>query len=463
MIQRSRQAGTSLRSGQISALMRANVVPGPRVLRIGVVQGGQISEERIITKASHVSVGSSGKNTFVLSTTAVPATFRLFELIGHDYHLKFLEHMTGSVTLPTGTYELSMLKALAERSSRGAYRIRLGEDSRGKVVIGDTTLLFQLVPSPPVQPTGQLPVAALRRAGAIDWQTTIIAAASFLAHFLVLGSFYSDWVDPVVDDETSVAGALDSLKALPPPPPVEDRERPEEAASPRAKPVHETAPNSGLQKASPGRPSKPQAAALRNEIEKLELGTVGSLRGKGAATLGVLGKGELQLDALDRAAPSSAGVGFGTDELEIGSAGSAIRPSVDGGFRDIGSKVRTSGTQGGGSVAPVVGPQGRAAIGSETTVGVVSNASQVVATMRHGFRSCYQRYGLAENPDAAGSIKLTIRVGAGGEVAGVSASASGSLPAAVVSCVQTRARAGQFNVPEGGSAVVVVPVTFVKQ
>src|SRR6187431_11375 len=210
MIQRSRQAGTSLRSGQISALMRANVVPGPRVLRIGVVQGGQISEERIITKASLVSVGSSGKNTFVLSTTAVPATFRLFELIGHDYHLKFLEHMTGSVTLPTGTYELSMLKALAERSSRGAYRIRLGEDSRGKVVIGDTTLLFQLVPSPPVQPTGQLPVAALRRAGAIDWQTTIIAAASFLAHFLVLGSFYSDWVDPVVDDETSVAGALDS-------------------------------------------------------------------------------------------------------------------------------------------------------------------------------------------------------------------------------------------------------------
>jgi hypothetical protein len=82
--------------------------------------------------------------------------------------------------------------------------------------------------------------------------------------------------------------------------------------------------------------------------------------------------------------------------------------------------------------------------------------------MRAGFRNCYQR-GLAENPDAAGSIRLTIRVGAGGEVAGVSPSPSGSLPASVISCVVARAQAAQFDPPEGGSAVIAVPVTFVKQ
>jgi hypothetical protein len=32
-----------------------------------------------------------------------------------------------------------------------------------------------------------------------------------------------------------------------------------------------------------------------------------------------------------------------------------------------------------------------------------------------------------------------------------------------VSCVQARASAAQFAPPEGGSAVIVVPVTFVKQ
>ena len=463
MIQRTGQTGTSQHPGRTTPLVHASVVPGPRVLRIGVVQAGQVSEERIVKQRSHVSVGSSENNTFVLSTSAIPATFRLFELIDHDYHLNFLEHMTGRVALPTGTCELSLLKAQAERGSRGAYRIRLGEDSRGKVVIGDITLLFQLVPSPPVQPMAQLPVAVLRGAGAIDWNTTIIAAASFLFHFLLLGSIYSDWVDPVVDDEISVAGAIDSLKAMPPPPPVEDHERPEEAASPRATPNRQTAQQPSQQKAATGRSSEKQTAALRNELEKIEFLTVGTLRGEGAATSDVLKNSELHTNALDQAAASGAGVGVGTGELKIGSAGGAIRPGVGSGLPDLGPKGRTDGTDGTGSVAKVAGPQGRASIGSETTVGVVSNASQVVAGMRPGFRSCYQRYGLAENPDAAGSIRLTIRVGAGGEVAGVSASASGSLPAAVVSCVQTRARAGQFNVPEGGSAVVVVPVTFVKQ
>ncbi|HEY3254256.1 MAG TPA: AgmX/PglI C-terminal domain-containing protein [Polyangiaceae bacterium] len=436
---------------------------GPRVLRIGVVQSGRVSEERIIKQRSHVSVGSSADNTFVLSTSAVPATFRLFELIGQDYHLNFLEHMTGRVALTAGVSELSALKAQAERGPRGVYRVVLSDDARGKIVIGDTTLLFQLVPSPPVQPTAQLPLAVLRSARAIDWSTTTIAAVSFLVHFLVLGSLYSDWVDPVVDDETSVAGALDSLKALPPPPPLEDHDRPQAETNARPTPEHETAQKSAPQKASAARPSEKPAAALSNELEKIELLAVGSLRSERAATLDVLKHSELPLNALDRAAESAAGVGVGTGELTISPAGGAIRPGVENRLGDIGSKVRTGGTEGNGLVAKVVGPQGRASLGSETTVGVVSNASQVVAAMRPGFRSCYQRYGLAENPDAAGSIRLTIRVGAGGEVAGVSASSSGSLPAAVLSCVQARARVGQFNAPEGGSAVVVVPVTFVKQ
>src|SRR5690606_12392102 len=107
--------------------------------------------------------------------------------------------------------------------------------------------------------------------------------------------------------------------------------------------------------------------------------------------------------------------------------------------------------------------KGSAAVGSaKVPVGSVSNASRVVAGMRAGFRACYQR-SLAENPDAQGSIHLTLRVGPGGEVQGVTASTTGSLPASVVACVKARASAGQFAPPDGGSAIVKVPVTFVKQ
>jgi hypothetical protein len=81
--------------------------------------------------------------------------------------------------------------------------------------------------------------------------------------------------------------------------------------------------------------------------------------------------------------------------------------------------------------------------------------------MRPGFRRCYNQE-LANNPDAEGSIHLSIRVGPGGEVTGVSATVSGNLGSAVA-CVKARAAAAQFAPPDGGSAVVQVPVTFVKQ
>ncbi|WP_410961609.1 hypothetical protein, partial [Salmonella sp. SAL4457] len=72
----------------------------------------------------------------------------------------------------------------------------------------------------------------------IDWTTTIIAAFSFLFHFGAVGSIYSDWMDPVVDDELDVAQLLESVKQLPPPPvelpPKEDAETPAATAAPAA-------------------------------------------------------------------------------------------------------------------------------------------------------------------------------------------------------------------------------------
>lgn len=468
MTQGFQQPGTSQRPGQMTAVMRAVAATGPKVLRIGVVQAGRVSEERIIKQRTHVTVGPSEKNMFVITTSSVPATFRLFELVGNDYHLNFLDGMTGRIALPTGISDLSVLKGQARRTTQGAYQIRLTEDSRGKVVIGDTTFLFQFVAPPPIQPKPQLPVAVLRGASSIDWNTTIIAAISFLIHFLLLGSIYSDWLDPVVDDEASVSGVIDSLKSLPPPPPVEDK--PEEKADDSAKadkapekaPAPAAAAAPGPKGPAAGAMSDKQAAALHNELDQLEMQTLGALASSGPATAGVLKGSEVATSALDQAAASSAGIGAGTGDLKLGSGGGAIRPGMGGTLAGIGSSGRTTGTEGGGTAVKVAGPKGNANVGgANVSGGTVSNASRVVAGMRAGFRACYQR-GLSENPDAAGAITLTIRVGPGGEVQSVGGS-SGSLPASVVACVKARAQAAQFDAPEGGSAVISVPVTFVKQ
>jgi hypothetical protein len=453
----------------MTAVMRAVAAnAGPKVLRIGVVQGGRVAEERIIKQRTHVTVGASEKNMFVVSTQTLPPTFRLFELVGNDYHLNFLDGMSGRIALPTGISDLNMMKGQAKRNAQGAYQVRLTEDSRGKVVIGDTTFLFQFVAPPPIQPKPQLPVAVLRGASSIDWNTTIIAALSFLCHFMALGAIYSDWLDPIVDDEVSVAGLIDSLKNLPPPPPVEEKpaEKPDETAK---QPEKAAEPAKAAAAAAPG-PKGPQApmsaketAALSNELDKIDMAVL-AFAGTGPATAGVLKSGEVPTGSLDQAAASAAAVGAGGGDLNIKGAGGAIRPgAAGGGLAGIGNSGRTGGTEGGGGVAKVEGPKGNASVGgAAVSGGNVSNAARVVAGMRAGFRNCYQR-GLAENPDAAGSIRLTIRVGAGGEVAGVSPSPSGSLPASVISCVVARAQAAQFDPPEGGSAVIAVPVTFVKQ
>src|SRR5690606_20932036 len=198
----------------------------------------------------------------------------------------------GRVALPTGISDLTVLKGEARRTPQGAYQVRLTEDSRGKVVVGGITFVFQFVAPPPVQPRPQLPVAVYRGASSIDWPTTIIASFAFLIHFLAIGALYSDWLDPIVDEEVSVAGLVDTMKNLPPPPPIEEEpteveekaEATEEKAAPKAK-----AQAKGQQKAEGGGAmSATEAAALSNELDQLEMATLGALANTGPATAGVL-------------------------------------------------------------------------------------------------------------------------------------------------------------------------------
>ncbi len=206
-----------------------------------------------------------------------------------------------------------------------------------------------------------------------------------------------------------------------------------------------------------------QAAALSNEMAQLEMAMIGALSNTGPATAGVLKNGEIGFSALDAAAQSAAGVGVGSGDLKLGGSGGTIRPgAAGGGLAGLGNSGRTDGTQGTGTTTKVAGPKGNASTGPAAVAGGnIANAARVVAGMRAGFRNCYNK-GLQENPDSQGSIRLSIKVGAGGEVGGVTATPSGN-------CLQrrgvraARARSAQFDPPDGGSAVVQVPVTFVKQ
>ncbi len=466
------------RPGQMTAVMRAMPqATGPKVLRIGLVQGGKVIEERVIKQRTHVTVGPSEKSMFVLPTKNVPPNFKLFELVGNDYCLNFLEGMTGRVALKTGISDLSALRGQARRSQQGqvqAYQIPLNEEARGKVVVGETTFLFQFVAPPPVQPRPQLPVS-VKSGVDIDWTTTIIAAFSFLFHFGLIGSIYSDWMDPVVDDQINVAQLIESVKQLPAPPPVEEQKENVDAnaTATAAATVAAEAPkaaSAGASKATGSggaKVSDSKAAQISNELASLDVAMLSTLNSNGASTDRVLSGSEMPLNLLDEAAASNAAAGRGGNEgLHLGSgAGYSGRPGEAGagGLQGLANTGKGEGGPKSGDTVKVKGPTGSVGVGgANVSGGSVANAGAVVAGMAAGFRRCYNK-GLQENPDMKGTVRITAKIGPNGEVLGASPSGGGNLSGTVISCVAARVSSAQFAPPDGGGATIVIPVSFQPQ
>ncbi|MDC3959466.1 AgmX/PglI C-terminal domain-containing protein [Polyangium jinanense] len=476
MTQTTTQTGSGTKPGQMTAVMRAmNQATGPKVLRVGVVQGGKVIEERIIKQRTHVTIGPSEKSMFVTPSKNVPPSFRLFELVGNEYALNFLEGMAGRVALKTGVSDLASLKSQAKKVSVGqvqAFQVPLSDDARGKIVVGDTTFLFQFVAAPPPQPKPQLPASV--RGGfvqSIDWTTTIIAAFSFLLHFGAVGTIYSDWMDPLVNDEVDVAQILETVRSLPPPPPVEQPKetdtQPTPASTAPAEAPKPSAGASAAKGAGGGKISDTRAAAIANELNQLDMQMLGALNASGNATAGVLDRGDVPLGLLDNAAASGAGAGLGgIAGLNLGNAGGGtVRPGAagGGGLANIGDTQAATAASSQGAAKTVKGPTGSANVGgAAVSGGNVANASSVVAGMAAGFRRCYNR-GLQADPTMKGSVRITAKIGPNGEVLSASPSGGGGLSGDVISCVVARVQSAQFSPPEGGGATVVIPVSFVSQ
>jgi hypothetical protein len=446
----------------MTAVMRAVAQQaGPKVLRIGLVQAGRVIEERIIKQRTSVVVGQNEKSTFVVPTPNIPPQFKLFELIGSDYYLNFLDGMSGRVALATGISDLAALRGQAKRVGP-AYQVRLTEEARGKVVIGDITFLFQFVAPPPPQPRPQLPLSVKGGlASQIDWTLTIIAAFSFMFHFGFIGAMYSDWLDPVVGEE-NIQGLIDMTKNLPAPPPIEDKsDQPTDQSSNQPskdvkKDTGETKPNNQ----APGKISDQKAAALAQEAQAMQMQMLAAFGGT-TAVQGALNRSDVPVGDLSAVAQSAAGVTNTGGDLHLAAGGGATIPGQRGSLNQLG---QTGGGGGGqaGATREVKGPTGDAQTGSISTSAPVANAEAAIARLRPGFRSCYNK-GLANDPSMAGKIVLAIKIAPNGDVNDVSKVGGSGLSSDVEQCIIKRAKGGTFEAPGGSGSTIQVPVTFVKQ
>lgn len=438
---------------------------GPRVLRIGVVQRGRVVEERVIKQRSTVTVGSGEGATFLIPSPVVPPVHALFERTGDGYVLHVLEGMSGRIALASGILDLPA----------GPTRVELTDAARGKIVIGHTTLLFQFVEPPPVQPRPQLPLAVKGGLGKNDWSLTFIAAFSFLVHFGLVGAMYSDWSDPIVADRYDVAGLTDLLSRIPTPP-VEVPDQPGSIVTP-ATPVApqptntETAQTPSAPRPAPTANPRPsptpgqiddaKAAQLVATVESMQIDHLVSLNG-GPAVSNALKRTNVPGVDLSSAAAQNVGVAKNGGELNVASAGGPVQANKHGGLSTLGGPTKTEGIGvTSGTQTTTAGPTGIAQVGTSSATVAIPNAESVIASLRGRFRSCYQK-GLLDDSTMAGKVTISAKVGVNGEVVSSDVVSNAGLSPAVGRCIADVVRRATFSAPSGGSSTLQIPVTFVQ-
>lgn len=454
---------TRARPGQMTAVMRAmSVGVGPKVIRIGIVQGGRVIEERVIKQRTTVTIGASEKATFVIASPAVPPLFELFQRVGDGYVLNVLHGMNGRIALASGITDLQSVREQP---------VKLTDDARGKIVVGDTTLLFQFVAAPPVQPRPQLPLAVKGGlATSNDWTLTFIAAFSFLLHFGLVGAMYSDWSDPIVGDRYDVAGLVDMMGKIPPPlvidvpdpasnvtappTPTTPTEPQRTTSTTNVKPTPGTRPTGGPM-------SNDRAAALAARADAMEMSILAGIAA-GPAVQGAIERSNIPPVDLGAAAERNAGVVRGNGELKVGVGGQPLQAANNKGLSVLGGPTKREGNDDAGKANGVAGPTGVAQVGVSITSTPVPGADATVAALRGRFRSCYQA-GLLTDSTMSGKVLISARVGPNGEVTSSEIASMTGLSPAVGQCIANVVKRTTFGGPGGGGAALQIPVTFVQQ
>jgi hypothetical protein len=405
----------------------------PKVLRIGVVQEGKIVQERLMKVGEPVFVGSGPKNTFEISGEGVPARLELFTAKGNAYSLVVNAAITGKVQTKDGPKDLDDLRKEAVKKG-DLWSIPIGEEVKGKVVVGKTSILFQFVPAPP---------EPMKVAAPVDSKTSWLDEDDpvFLGLMMVFSFFagvFMLWVQltPVqeVDELAMVEAAADLVVdtiAIPP-------EATEEVVEDQGKVETKKAES----KSSKSTDIQPKAASSSRESvasRSLLIQALGA-GGEGAGISGLLDDDDASAANLAEAMNGASGVesataanigvrggsgGAGTDaRVQVGSA-------TGGGVNQGATKVvlRARTQDGGGDLDVEEGDSG----------GVLSiikkNSARITTCTESALKS---------NDQVKGRISVTWRI-EGGKVAGASIVSNQTGDAALGECVVRAVRAFRFD------------------
>jgi outer membrane biosynthesis protein TonB len=445
----------------------------PKILRIGVIRGGKIIEEKLIRKRAAVSVGTGTRNSIVLPAADAPKTFTLFELRGTEYYLSFTDKMSGRVSVNDQAADLQSLKAQnLVRKTGSTYHLKLSDASRGRVSVGECIILFQFVMPPPEPVRPQLP-ANVRGywMRSIDWPYSSTLGTTFGIMF-ILWIWTANVALPKGDmDIEDIPDRF--AKMIMPDKVMEDPEEDEgEGAGEEPEPVKKEKKEKKEEPGDDGGDSEEakarRAAAKRAAMEKKVagrgllkiLGARGDATGvsAGGAVADVFGEGSV--------GGSGDGVFDGVGGLDVATA-EGQRGQRGMGDAASAASIEDMGTRG------VVGKagQGRRGKAEARVVAKVSSAAlqefdsdsrspkdiqKVIRRRLGGIKHCYEKR-LKRNPELKGKIVIRFVVHPGGKVIEVEIADNTTGDSDLARCIASRVKAIRFPPADGGETSVTYP------
>ena len=459
---------------------QSSSAPKPKILRIGIIQGGRIVEERLVRKRENITIGQSAKNMFVVLSDALPRNWLLFETSGNQYVAHFSDGMDARIAVGNEIISLAQLKQTGKIQKRGAsWVLPLDERSRGKITLADMTILFQFVTPPPPQPRPQLPASVRGSAFSdVDWFFTIVAGLSFLLHTsMIIYLRNVDWprkpdIEAVPDRFVQMVVKKEEKKPEPKKvvdetkkdeeKKVEKKKGPEEKKEVAAAPKKELTPEEKAKLAEEkARADAERRARLAEQVKSTGLLKLLGAKADGAGSIAdVLGKGDVDRDQ-EKAFQGVGGVGVasGNDQLrgiKAGGSGSG-RVAEVGGLRGGGSIA------GGGTGAAATEKAVKAAIKTEApAVDGELDPNMVAKEVRSrlgAIKACYER-ALKRNPNLSGKVVIHWTITQAGTVSGVDVEQDTLGDAEVASCIKALIARWRFPAPAGGSVDVSFPFVF---
>ncbi|MEJ7596878.1 MAG: AgmX/PglI C-terminal domain-containing protein [Kofleriaceae bacterium] len=404
-----------------------------RSVRVGVLIGQTLVEERVFQAVAPVTLGHSLHCNLSVPVDGVPSEHVLFAVDQGQLLLRVTERMAGR--LAQGDAIQTELRV--GPGVDGVWTVPLAHGSRGRLELGDATILFQEIATPPKAPRPRLPASVRGTLGdRVDRRLAVIISGSILAHCAIATwAWVTERESGMVTETSSPVAYEQSNYTITAP----DFDEPTPGEPGAATPVSE------VQTPAPivSRPSRPnvgrQPGMTERDAEYLakilagngETGNADEMRGRRpGADLGA------QLDHIrDHGTIGKPGGGF--REPSGSRLGTVDGPVIKNPTQV--TEVKKSDEQDRGRIE--IRPQRKD--GPTTTLTVDTVLAKIKSNYMAGLQRCYKT-GLAGDAGLGGTVDIAFMVGENGAVQDPSAS---GLTRSVDGCIRGQMASWRFPIP----------------